>query len=155
MLPLPERAGCSTGVAENVHMPPTIACSSDKLVSDRLYLVDNGTALRIYVRNEVTVETLQNTFGVDSACDVQASLAKPVQEQSEDARRLLEVVEQIRRDRTSGGSRFPFQPCSVVSSGTPEEARLLTTICEDRVAGEMNYVDFLCNVHKQVQNRNE
>lgn len=151
VMPLPERAGNRTEVGDNVYLPPTIACSSDKLVLDRIYLVDTGSLLRLYIREEVSCEQLEAVFGVSSPHDVAEALERPEEELSEDAVRMLAIVWQIRRERT----RLPWQPFSVVVSGTPDEARLLAAICEDRVAGEMNYVDFLCHIHKMVQNKQE
>jgi len=150
MYPLPERAGNPTGVGDNVHMPPTLACSSDKMALDRIYLVDTGYNLRLYIRDEVSMETLEDVFGVSTVEEVPAALAVP-EELPEAGERILAVVWQIRRER----SRLPWQPLSVVPSGSPEESKLLATICEDRVAGEMNYVDFLCHVHKMVQNKTD
>jgi len=151
MLPLPDRAGNRTEVGDNVHMPPTIACSSDKLAPDRIYLVDTGALLRLYIREEVSSEVLQQVFGVSAADEVADVLCRPEEELSEEAVRILAVVWQIRRERT----RLPWQPLSIVVSGAPEESKLLASICEDRVAGEMNYVDFLCHVHKMVQNKQD
>jgi len=149
--PLPERAGIRTEVGDNVYMPPTIACSSDKLALDRTYLIDTGATLRLYIREEVSIDQLQNLFGVSSPHEVAEALERPEEELSEDAVRILAIVWQIRRERT----RLPWQPLSVVAKGTPEEAKLLASICEDRVAGEMNYVDFLCHIHKLVQNKQD
>lgn len=149
--PLTERAGLPTEVGENVHMPPTIACSSDKLASDRVYLIDNGMALRIYVREEVPPDVLLNLFGTDMLHEVPAALGRPAEDLSLDARRVFAIVQQIRRERI----RLPWQPLLIVLPGTPEEARLMSMICEDRVAGEMNYVDFLCHVHRMVQNKQD
>jgi len=155
MMPLPERAGQKTDVGDNVHMPPTIACSRDKLALDRIYLIDNGIQLRLYIREEVTAARLQEIFGVSTAAQVAEILAKPEDDQfqdlSDEALRIVAICWQVRRERT----RVPWQPLTVVSTGTPEEAKLLATICEDRVAGEMNYVDFLCHIHKLVQSKQD
>mmetsp|Transcript_148803 Transcript_148803/g.477954 ORF Transcript_148803/g.477954 Transcript_148803/m.477954 type:complete len:1081 (+) Transcript_148803:146-3388(+) len=149
MLPLPERAGNRTDVGDNVHMPPTIACYSDKMAMDRLYLIDSGYFMRLYIKEDVCSDTLLEVFGVARPEDVAEALNKPEEDLSEAALRILAIVWQIRRERT----RLPWQSLSVVTVGTPEESKLLATICEDRVAGEMNYVDFLCHVHKMVQNK--
>jgi len=149
--PLSERAGLPTGVGENVHMPPTIACSSDKFASDRIYLMDNGMGLWIYVREEVPPNVLLNVFGTDMLAEVPAAMARPAEDLSLDARRVFAIVQQIRRERI----RLPWQPLIIVLPGTPDEARFLSMICEDRVAGEQNYVDFLCHVHRMVQNKQD
>jgi len=151
LAPLPERAGLPTDVGDNVHMPPMIACSSDKLAHDRIYLVDNGAGLWLYIRKDVPADVLHQMFGVESAADVAARLAQAETELSDEANRILAILRQIRKDRV----RLPWQPFSVVVPGTPEEPRLLAIICEDRVAGEMNYVDFLCHIHKLVQSKQD
>mmetsp|Transcript_55486 Transcript_55486/g.146090 ORF Transcript_55486/g.146090 Transcript_55486/m.146090 type:complete len:556 (-) Transcript_55486:372-2039(-) len=154
MCPLSETAGRSTGVGDNVYMPPNIACSSDKMALDRMYLVDNGASLRLYIREEVNANQLLQVFGLESASSVHELLQRPDEELEqlpEDAIRIMNIVQQIRRERI----RLPWMPLQVVVAGTPDEPRLLANICEDRVAGEMNYVDFLCHIHKMVQNKQD
>jgi len=154
MEPLSERAGRSTEVGENVYLPPTIACSSEKLAADRIYLLDNGVVLRLYIREQVPAEVLWRVFGVETAAEVSAALvrmANPDAQRSDEATRILGIVQQIRSER----SRLPWLPFQVVVAGTADESRLQASICEDRMAGESNYVDFLCHCHKMVQNKQE
>jgi len=150
--PLPDRAGLPTGIGENVYMPNNIACSFDKLVSDRLYLVDSGVALHLYICRDVAMETLEELFGVSTPLEV-ADLMRQREQAGigEDGQRILAVIQQIRRDRAY--PRFPFTPLIVAAAGTAEEARIISLLREDKMAGEMFYVDFLCHVHKFVQNK--
>jgi len=149
LMPLGDQVGKPTGVGDNVHMPPTIACTDDKLATDRIFLIDNGLALYIYVREHVQPETLQQALGVSTAGEVADAVASfnVMAPATEDGRRIWQVVQQLRRERY----RLPWQSVFVATHGTPEEARVLALLVEDRVAGEMQYVDFLCHVHKQVQ----
>jgi len=151
--PLSEWAGTLTGVGENAHMPPSIACSVEKLASDRLYVIDSGLLLCLYVREEVPTHVLEEAFGTTDKLMIPAAVAALVSSEaqygSETALRILRIVQQIRRER----HRLPWQPLFTAVHGTPEEARLLAMLAEDRVAGEMHYVDFLCHVHKLVQNK--
>jgi len=151
--PLTERAGLSTGVGENVYMPPTMAGSVDKIANDRIYLIDNGFGLHLYVLDGVRKETLLDVFGVETASEVSAAvstlLAPEAIPVSEMCSRVFAIVQQIRRERI----RLPWQPLVVATKSTPEEARVLAMLVEDCVAGEKQYVDFLCYVHKLVQNK--
>lgn len=154
MLPLPDKAGLPTGIGDNVFMPPTIAGSSDKLATDRIYLIDNGISLRLYVRPEVCQETLYQVFGAETLQDVATVLSAPeayVDSLSEDAERMLSCVQQIRRERW----RLPWQSFHVVLPGTPDESRVLASLAEDRAGSESTYVDFLCHIHKLVQNKQD
>lgn len=152
VLPVPESAGRLTGVGANVNLPQTIACSVDKMYSNWVYLVDNGLSLYIYIRDEAPAEMLQEAFGVATAAEVPAALAKfllPEAVVSHEGQRLWAIVQQIRRDRC----RLPWQPLYVALPGTPEEARVLAMLIEDRVSSELPYVDYLCHVHKKVQHK--
>ena len=154
MHPLSERAGIPTGIGDNVFMPPTVAGSSDKLATDRIYLIDNGISLRLYVRPNVDQEILYQVFGAETLQDVAMILAAPedyVDSLSEEAERMLACVQQIRRERW----RLPWQSFHVVLPGTPEESRVLASLAEDRAGAESAYVDFLCHVHKLVQNKQD
>ena len=41
----------------------------------------------------------------------------------------------------------------VLSPKDPQEARVLAMLTEDRAQTTMNYVEFLCHVHRQIQQR--
>eukprot|EP00419_Tripos_fusus_P074284 CAMPEP_0172888986 /NCGR_PEP_ID=MMETSP1075-20121228/137714_1 /TAXON_ID=2916 /ORGANISM="Ceratium fusus, Strain PA161109" /LENGTH=400 /DNA_ID=CAMNT_0013742947 /DNA_START=43 /DNA_END=1245 /DNA_ORIENTATION=- len=149
--PLTDMAGMPTGMDDNTHLPATIACSADKLGADRIYLVDNGTSLRLCIRPELPFEVLQTVFQVDSLADVALALAKPTATASSEMQRVLAIIQQIRRERL----RLPWQSLTVVLPGMPDESRLLAAACEDSVGSETSYVDFLCHIHKLVQNIQE
>lgn len=159
LYPLPERAGMPTGVADNVHMPPSMPCSVDKMANDRVFLVDNGYVLFIHVKEEVSQDVLWECFGVSTAQEAPVAVTSLMNPSTPEAiaaaaagltkGRIVAIVQQLRKERW----RLPWQPLHVAIRGTPEEARLLAMLVEDRVAGEMHYVDFLCHVHKLVQNK--
>lgn len=150
-IPLTERAGLPTGVGDNVYMPPTMACSGERLGIDRAYIVENGLWIRLYIRESLPASVIHDVFGVSSMQEIPAAFAQPEASLSEEAVRILAIVQQIRRERL----RMPWQPFSVVLPNTPDEPRLLATLCEDRIASETNYVEFLCHIHKLVQNKHD
>eukprot|EP00927_Polykrikos_kofoidii_P049259 TRINITY_DN43342_c0_g1_i1.p1 TRINITY_DN43342_c0_g1~~TRINITY_DN43342_c0_g1_i1.p1 ORF type:complete len:965 (+),score=178.67 TRINITY_DN43342_c0_g1_i1:82-2976(+) len=150
--PLPERAGFPTGVGDNVHMPPNLPCTVSKLANDRIYLVDNGLALRVYIREETSDDTLWAALGATSVAQVSSALVAmfaPEAHLADGPARIAAIIQQIRRER----NRLPWQPVIPVTKGTPEEARVLGLLIEDRVVGETPYVEYLCHVHKLVQNK--
>eukprot|EP00933_Yihiella_yeosuensis_P050739 TRINITY_DN48534_c0_g1_i1.p1 TRINITY_DN48534_c0_g1~~TRINITY_DN48534_c0_g1_i1.p1 ORF type:complete len:755 (+),score=105.09 TRINITY_DN48534_c0_g1_i1:131-2266(+) len=153
MYPLPENGGLPTGIGENVYMPPCVPGWSEKMAADSIYLIDNGSSLRLYVRPEVSEQTLIEAFGVQSLREFASIFLAHSEDSSvtEAVERILGVVQQIRRDR----SRLPWQGLSVALPGTPEESRALASLAEDCVGSEMNYVDFLCHIHKMVQNKQD
>lgn len=150
--PLTERAGRSTGVGDNVLVPATVASSYERLAKDGIFVVDNGVMLWLYVCPEVTAETLMDYFGVGTFQEVPQAFTNGLQPEasvSESLERAMAIVQQIRKDRW----RLPWMTLNLVLPGTPEEAKLHALFAEDRIAGEMHYVDFLCHIHKLVQNK--
>lgn len=145
--PLDARAGTPTGVGDNVYLPCTITASLDKLLPSRMYLVDNGMSIQLYIREEIPA-ILTEVFGVDSALEVGDALASQA-ELPEQGAKILDIVEQLRREKY----RLPWQPLHVVTAATPEESRLFSMLAEDSVAGEMPYVEFLLHIHRMVQNK--
>jgi len=149
--PLSERAGFPTGVGDHVYMPSTVACTSDKLSPESVYLIDNGIALYLYICEKVTPDLLEEFLGVNSLAELASVLAQTEAALTTNIGRIVAIVQQIRRVKV----RMPWQPLIVVPAGTPEEARCLSMLSEDRVGHEMPYVDFLCHIHKRVQNKLE
>lgn len=151
LFPLSERAGCPTGVGDNVFMPPCLPCSSHKIATDRIYLLDNGFTLNLYVRPDFSYENMRRVFGVEQMSDIPLALQQPEENLSLEASRMLAIVQQIRRER----SRHPYPPLYFALPGTFEEFRVQSLICEDRMGSEMQYVDFLCHLHKMVQHKQD
>jgi len=151
---MPERVGLPTHVGENVHLPSTVACSVDRFATDGMYLIDNGVSMHLYLMAEMSPEFLWKTFEVGTLLEVPAAFSrlevgKGSGEAEDYSTRLLRVIQQIRSDR----GRQPWIPFTVIVPGTPQEPKLLSLLCEDRLAGELNYVDFLCHIHKLVQHK--
>lgn len=44
-------------------------------------------------------------------------------------------------------------PMDFWQAGDPVEAALLAHLVEDRAAGTASYVEFLCDVHRRIQNK--
>eukprot|EP00928_Gymnodinium_smaydae_P036760 TRINITY_DN25652_c0_g1_i1.p1 TRINITY_DN25652_c0_g1~~TRINITY_DN25652_c0_g1_i1.p1 ORF type:complete len:1025 (-),score=202.29 TRINITY_DN25652_c0_g1_i1:144-3218(-) len=152
--PLAENDGVPTGVADFVRKPATIACTINKCSVEKIYLIDNGLALYLYIRPQVPTDLLEEYFGVTALADAAGAFMAAASGEiafTQAGARVWAVVQQIRRERW----RLPWQPLHVILPGSPDEGRLLALFCEDSVAGEMPYVDFLCYLHKQVQNKND
>lgn len=147
---LEEQAGCGTGVGSNVHLPHTVASSHERLAEDAVYLIDNGVALTLYVSGQVHPDTLQRIFGVSTCGELPQALARGQQAGalvSEDFSRVYAIVQQLRNDR----HRLPWMPLNIMTPDNLADTRRALFV-EDR-DGEMRYTDFLCQLHRLVQNK--
>eukprot|EP00928_Gymnodinium_smaydae_P018778 TRINITY_DN1715_c0_g3_i1.p1 TRINITY_DN1715_c0_g3~~TRINITY_DN1715_c0_g3_i1.p1 ORF type:complete len:1000 (-),score=177.85 TRINITY_DN1715_c0_g3_i1:161-3085(-) len=139
--------------AESFHFPPTQWCAAEKLECDRIYLVDCGVSLHVYIRPGVQPELLETLFGTSSALELPAALASwsvnAAAGQGNDGAEAFKLCQQLRKYRR----RQPWLPLSVVLPGSADEAKLLPRLVEDPVAHEPCYVDFLVHLHKEVRER--
>ena len=60
----------------------------------------------------------------------------------------ISLVSQIRSQRP-----HLFQSTRVLASKDPSEARFLSMLTEDRAQTSMEYTEFLCHVHRQIQQK--
>ena len=69
---------------------------------------------------------------------------------SELGARLGKVLACLRRRR---GARWPALALAVAGSGSAAEREFLARLVEDKTKHDASYVDYLCNVHRQIQTR--
>ncbi|KAF4754005.1 Protein transport protein Sec24D, partial [Perkinsus olseni] len=143
----PKHTGTQLLLPETLKLMPLYIGGLLKISASGIYLVDNTQVLRLYVGPAVSEETLLELFGTRGMDDFENPIVSP--ETSDLACRVWCIIQQVRKDK---GSR-PFQSVRVALPNTPEEARLFATLSEDRIGGEMSYVDLLCHIHRQVNGR--
>ncbi|CAD7925144.1 unnamed protein product [Amoebophrya sp. A25] len=125
---------------ENVYMPSNIQCSMDRVSLQGLYLYENGERIVIYVGPNASAELLDDAFGASQISEISGlNLQKPL------GARIYSVLQQIRKDKGSyRWMRIQY---------TNEDTRML--LVEDPLRQELSYVDYLCMVHRRVQQKLE
>jgi protein transport protein SEC24 len=122
-----------------VILPTPLRLSADNLDADGAYLVENGVDMFLWLGRNAPPPLVN---------ELQSALQhkQPV---SELGTRVFAIFESIRSQRCKGAE------IRVVRSRDLLESRLFSMLVEDRSAsGEQNsYVDFLCTVHKHIQNK--
>jgi protein transport protein SEC24 len=93
--------------------------------------------------------TRQDLFGVgstDELARLQAPLALPRRD-GPGSRLLSDLLTRLRLERCA------YMRLRVVRKGDPLEAAFLNALLEDRSPSGMSYVEFLCHIHRQIQNK--
>lgn len=148
---LPEKAGTPTGCANNVYLPNKTAASIDKVTADGAYLVENGAYIWLFLGAEVSNVFLKDVFDIHDIAGLTPSEIVLEPEEGHLSERIYAIVEQIRANKSS----HPWLPLKVVLPNTAEESRFFRLLVEDRFADELSYVDYLCKIHKMVQEKLE
>lgn len=139
-----ERAG-----ENDVPMPERLPLSAEKLSSDGIYILENGFDLFVLVGRDVAPNTMEAVLGTASLEAIDASSFADFPNQnnpvSDLTRRMIANMRRLRRS---------FMHMRFVAKGHPHETLFQTALVEDRhLLSGMSYVEYLCFLHRQIQNK--
>jgi hypothetical protein len=99
----------------------------------------------------VPPETLNELFGISAIPpnSHSSSFHLTLQDGQEAARALQAKVDNLRAGRCT----FPPLVVVVGGSGSQTERHFTTILADDRSKIDQSYVEFLCTIHKQIQNK--
>ena len=110
--------------------------------------MDCVDSMYIYVGRMVPPETLQELFEVTSVNN--ENVPKHFSEGSDLGHRLAAIIKELRR------GRMVYGPVKLIFQGHPftvnDESEFLALLVDDNTPHEVSYVDFLCAIHRKIQN---
>jgi len=134
--------------------------SAESLAGDGVFVLDGWRTLYVYVGRDVGREVWGGLFGREgppedayqAACELSLAV-----DSSDMAGRVMEALVELcavdgRGGREGGGVR-PGVRVVVAGSGSAVEAHFVKMLVDDRQKNDQSYVEYLCLVHKQIQNR--
>ena len=132
-----------------VVLPASIATTQDKFDDDGIYLLDNNETIIIYVRTEANPDILMSLFGHERPQDILAEVSGlPVLEDDYNTR-VNNIIEQLRKNKNAA-----YQNVRVVVQGDPYEPYLFHNfLVEDDSKYGQSLTDFLCDIHKFIQQK--
>jgi protein transport protein SEC24 len=155
-LPLPQGA-YGSNAPRPLPLPDALPLSSEALESGGVYLAENGSDALLFVDRDAPAEIVRELFGpsfadADALCRAPQCPPLLLQGETRAAKLLAELLARLRT------SRGAFMRLRVARRGDPQwEPAFGALLAEDRApasaGGGMSYVEFLCHVHRQVQNR--
>jgi len=146
---LSDKIGTPTGIADNVFLPPKVAATCDKVTAEGAYLVENGWHIWFFIGAEVSNVFLKEVFDIHDISGLQPEDFVLEPEEGYLSARIYAIVQQIRKNKGS----HPWMSLRIVLPNTTEESKFFRLLCEDRYGGELSYVDYLCKIHKFVQEK--
>mmetsp|Transcript_500 Transcript_500/g.820 ORF Transcript_500/g.820 Transcript_500/m.820 type:complete len:637 (-) Transcript_500:129-2039(-) len=131
---------------------PSIAprTSSEHLSAEGVALLDAGMQLYLYLGYAVPEGLVAELFG--ASADPSHPGPYELAPESDLANQVQKVVQHLR------SSQFPYKALKIIRSGNQRkggsnEQRFLSLLIEDKTKHNVSYVDFLCKVHKLVQQK--
>ncbi|CDY62391.1 BnaC03g74920D [Brassica napus] len=131
---------------EETVVPSPIPLTSEDLRDDGVYFLENGDDGLIYVGESVNSDILMKLFNVPSAADIPSQYVLEKYD-NQLSKKFNDVVNEIRRQRSS------YLRLKLCKRGDPTGMLFLSYMVEDRTAGGPSYMDFLVQVHRQIQGK--
>jgi len=128
------------------HLPPSLPLLIENLAPDGAYLIENAHALFIWVGKGVPAEWLHAVLQLPSLEGVDTARLRVPLLDNEQSVRVNRLINAVRSQRP-----HLMQMPRVVVPKDALEPRVIAMLTEDRMQTMMNYVEFLCHVHRQIQ----
>lgn len=143
LFPLHTLLAAKKGGLEGI--PDSLSLSSEKLEPRGVYLYENGSEAYIWFGKQVLPEFLEAILSVPTIEGV-SHLTLPCLETAE-SKAVHSLLNDIRKERKK------YMRLHVLKRGDAQEVNFFNNLIEDRSASGMSYVEFLCHLHRQIQNR--
>ena len=135
-----------------IQKPVLLRLSKDLIDFDCAYLIDNGCYIYLFIFNQIEGQFYKDLFGVETFEEANNLEISNLDEenQSDLNQRLLNIISQLRKENSGH-----FQPVRIFFF---EESGIINPILtnllkEDRIDEYDNYPSYLCNLHKEIQER--
>jgi protein transport protein SEC24 len=129
-------------------LPPTLPLSVEKLDSDGAFLLDDSVSLFLWLGRGVTQDFLEAVLQVSSMDGVDCSRLRLYPADNSLSIRVNRLVNAVRSQRP-----HLLQSVRVLVAKDPLGGRFLSKLTDDRAQASMSYVEFLCHIHRQIQNK--
>ncbi|CAH8307444.1 unnamed protein product [Eruca vesicaria subsp. sativa] len=129
---------------EETLVPCPIPLTSENLRDEGVYFLENGDDGLIYVGETVSSDILMKLFDVPSAANIPSQYVLEKYD-NKLSKKFNDVVNEIRRQRSS------YLRIKLCKKGDPTGMLFQSYMVEDKTAGGLSYMDFLVQVHRQIQ----
>jgi protein transport protein SEC24 len=130
-------------------VPEKLWLTAERLDPEGIFLLENGCDAHIFIGAAVPPEICTALLNVPSAdmVDIVQWSGPPVLD-TPLSKAVLALLDEIRRQRKS------YMHLRLMRRGHPQEAACMAALIEDRSpSAGMSYVEWLCMLHRQIQNK--
>lgn len=125
-----------------------LTLSSESLQSGGVFLLENGYEAILHLDRAVPGQLLLDLMGVATYEELLRTPAVALLPRDSPASRLLQdLLTKVRLQRSS------FMRLRVARKGDPAESAFFAMLVEDRSTAGMSYVEYLCQIHRLIQNK--
>ncbi|KAI8073006.1 Sec23/Sec24 trunk domain-containing protein [Gongronella butleri] len=134
------------GVNGYMKLPAMLRSSYERLDTNGIYLLDTGSQLFVWLGNKVDSTLLQDMFGVKTLDEVDPKMTTLPALNTDLSHRVHAIIDKLQAQR----SRH-LQLHVIRMEKDPLEFVYSTWMTEDRNAEVQTYVDYMCVLHRKIQ----
>ncbi|KAJ3205727.1 COPII coat Sec23p-Sfb3p heterodimer component [Clydaea vesicula] len=127
--------------------PPSIRVSMERLQFNGIYLIENGVSMMMWIGRQCTPQVLKQLFDVEVPEQVDIRKHLLPQLETELNKRVRNLIQQFQFERKK------YCQLQIVRQQLDPmlELEFSGLLCEDKNFDTMDYVDYLCFVHRSIQ----
>ena len=132
-----------------IQKPYSLPISLDYIDYDSSFLIDNGEFISIFILNQNKQEVYESLFN----CDDYNTIEKDNIDESNESElniRLFNIINQLRQDNS--GIVQPYRTF-FINEKQIQNDELISLLSEDHYKEEPFYVDYLADIHGQIQSK--
>lgn len=130
---------------EETNIPNPLRCTSEKMKEEGAYILENGIYLFIWLGNKLSIDFIQELFGVQSITQINTERFV-IAQNTPLSKRISQILNAIMIERRRS------MKITLVRQHDKLEHILRHFLIEDRGSdGSSSYVDFLCHMHKEIK----
>ncbi|EGC34988.1 hypothetical protein DICPUDRAFT_4830, partial [Dictyostelium purpureum] len=134
---------------DHIVLPHFVRLSADQISQNGIYIVEDGRQIIVWVQQFAATNYLRDLFGIESTFGYTNSklsqLYQGLNGQNEYHQRVEAIIHSITQLRG-----YRERPVIFVVQGDPIDAHLRLQFHEDKGVDSVSYIDFLCQIHKQI-----
>ena len=132
-------------------LPPLIRLQVENLKPTSIFLMDCGVNLYLWIGGQVSAEILQKILNVNRLEGAQSASFMLLKHESDPLlRRIHSIIRTLQHQ--AGCTKALYIVCAADAVCLPYRL-FLDYFVEDRTKTTLSYVDFLCQVHRQIQQK--
>lgn len=143
----PEKS-CVPDERGEIQLPPLIRLSSENLNCNTAHLLENGSEIYLRLGRNVSPQFIADVFGINARFETfnpPDVFLKPLQ--TDLSIRIHNLINTITQQRKI------YQPIIICKEGDTQDMRFSDFLVEDKAREAKSYVDYLCYIHNQIQQK--
>lgn len=124
--------------------PTMLQCSASNIKENGAYLLENGITIFIWIGKIVTINWIQDVFGVHSIAEIDPEMSNLPEKNTTISQRIRSFIDKIRKERSK------YLQLLIIRQGDKLESLFRQLLVEDRGIRGMSYAEYMCELQKEI-----